>query len=129
MITVSQAIELLKRMQEPEAWEPQITKDAFEALEMAIRTMRCYYHDIITAEDKRRREADVEKRPYWIFTFGYGQPNAGKYVKIYGDFVSARQKMVNKYGTQWAFQYSATDWAARVSAGQHPLETELEVIE
>ena len=34
------AIALLRRMQEPEAYEPQITAEAFEALGMAIRAIR-----------------------------------------------------------------------------------------
>ena len=50
MITVLQAIELLKRMQEPEAWEPQITADAFEALQMAISALK--------RPEKRRFEHD-----------------------------------------------------------------------
>lgn len=33
------AIAMLKRMQEPEAWEPQITEEAFEALNMAIEAL------------------------------------------------------------------------------------------
>ena len=38
-MTIERAIEILRRMQEPEAWEPQITADAFEALEMAIEAL------------------------------------------------------------------------------------------
>lgn len=50
-------------------------------------------------------------RKYWIFTFGCGQPHAGKAVKIAGeDFFDARQKMINKYGEEWAFQYSEDNW-------------------
>lgn len=32
----SKAIEILRSLQEPEAWEPQIMEDVFDALEMAI---------------------------------------------------------------------------------------------
>ena len=32
----NEAFEMLRRMQEPEAWEPQISEKAFDALEMAI---------------------------------------------------------------------------------------------
>ena len=35
----SRAIALLRRMQEPEAYEPQITEEAFEALELAIKAL------------------------------------------------------------------------------------------
>lgn len=34
-----EAIPILKRLQEPEAWEPQISRDAYEALEMAIEAL------------------------------------------------------------------------------------------
>ena len=50
MITVLQAIELLKRMQEPEAWEPAITPETFEALQMAISALK--------DSEKRRIEHD-----------------------------------------------------------------------
>ena len=38
-MTNEKAIDLLRRMQEPEAYEPQITEEAFEALELAIRAL------------------------------------------------------------------------------------------
>lgn len=38
-MTNEKAINLLRRIQEPEAYEPQITEEAFEALEMAIRAL------------------------------------------------------------------------------------------
>ena len=38
-MTNEKAIDLLRRMQEPEAYEPQITEEAFEALELAIRVL------------------------------------------------------------------------------------------
>ena len=69
-------------------------------------------------------------KEYWIFTFGYGQPNEGHYVKIYGSYDEARQKMFAKYGANWAFQYSSTyweDWKKR-RPPYVPLEKELEVI-
>lgn len=46
----------------------------------------------------------------WVFTFGSGQRNAGKCVRIRGDYHEARRTMMEKYGTQWAFQYSAEEW-------------------
>ena len=47
----------------------------------------------------------------WIFTFGHGQLYQGKYVRVYADdYMSARQKMVDRYGTAWAFQYSSDEW-------------------
>ena len=38
-MTPQDAIPILKRLQEPEAWEPQITFDAFDALELAIEAL------------------------------------------------------------------------------------------
>ena len=38
-MTNEKAVDLLRRMQEPEAYEPPITEEAFEALEMAIRAL------------------------------------------------------------------------------------------
>ena len=52
-----------------------------------------------------------ERKPeWWFFTFGYGQPHAGHYVRIYGTFDSAREKMFRKYGSAWGFQYSEEEW-------------------
>lgn len=42
-MTNNKAIELLKRFQEPEAWEQQITSEAFEALGMAIDALKMPY--------------------------------------------------------------------------------------
>ena len=48
----------------------------------------------------------------WVFTFGYGQKHEGKFVKIYGrDFGDARQVMFDRYGREWAFQYSEEEWS------------------
>lgn len=38
-MTPQEAIPILKRLQEPEAWEPQISRDAFEAMELAIEAL------------------------------------------------------------------------------------------
>jgi hypothetical protein len=35
-----EAIPILERLQEPKAWEPQISSDAFEALELAIEALK-----------------------------------------------------------------------------------------
>lgn len=35
-----EAIAILERLQEPEAWEPQISDDAYTALEMAIEALK-----------------------------------------------------------------------------------------
>lgn len=51
-----------------------------------------------------------EKEDYYIFTFGYSQKHQGHYVKIKGTYGSAREKMVEQYGNEWAFQYSEAEW-------------------
>ena len=49
-------------------------------------------------------------RKWYYFTFGCGQPHAKHYVKFFGTFNEARAKMFEKYGEQWAFQYSQEEW-------------------
>lgn len=48
----------------------------------------------------------------WIFTFGYDHfhPETGKnlahcYVSVFGDVDSSRERMMEKYGRNWAMQY------------------------
>ena len=38
-MTNSEAIKILERLQEPEPWEPQITREAYQALEVAIEAL------------------------------------------------------------------------------------------
>lgn len=69
---------------------------------------------------------------YYIFTFGQGQEHAGKYVKIYGSYNDARDKMFDRYDDKWAFQYSAEEWKKweeRRPAYLDKIETLLEEIE
>ena len=52
---------------------------------------------------------------WWVCTFGCGRDiygdMAGKAVKIYAStYGEARQKMFDKYGSKWGFQYSAEEW-------------------
>lgn len=55
------------------------------------------------------------KEQFWVFTFGqseeiYGD-RAKKAVRIFADsYGDARQKMYERYGDKWAFQYSAKEW-------------------
>ena len=51
-----------------------------------------------------------EQEEEWVFTFGYDQPNQGHYVIFSGTYGEARQKMCNKFGNKWAFQYSKKEW-------------------
>ena len=70
------------------------------------------------------------KKEAWIFTFCGDQPNAGKFVKIYGSFNTARSKMFNKYGDKWGFQYSEKEWNDMKNNPNRKwdMETELETI-
>lgn len=81
-------------------------------------------------------EKEGAKDQYWIFTFGCGRDiygdRAGKSVRIYADSAyEARQKMVGKYGSRWAFQYSAEEWEDMKNNPDRwwDMEEELEVIE
>lgn len=47
----------------------------------------------------------------WYFTFGVGNPNKQKFVKINGTFKSARDEMYRRFGTKWAFQYASMEEA------------------
>ena len=55
-MTKAEAIAMLKRIQEPEAWEPQINQVAFEALDMAIEALSQE-----SSEDVISRQAAIEK--------------------------------------------------------------------
>ncbi len=71
------------------------------------------------------------REEWYYFTFGYDQPHQGYYVKIKGDYGTARQKMCEKYGIKWAFQYSEEEWKEIEADPQRwwPMEKELEMIE
>ena len=70
------------------------------------------------------------EREYYIFTFGCGQLNEGKYVKVYGDRYESRMKMVRQFGDKWAFQYSAKEWEQWMTEkpAYVPAETQLCII-
>ena len=52
----------------------------------------------------------IPEEEEWIFTFGYDQEHAGHYVIFSGSYGEARNKMCEKYGNKWAFQYSKKEW-------------------
>ena len=47
-----------------------------------------------------------------IFTFGSGQTLEGFCVRIKGDYGKARERMMQSFGDEWAFQYPADEWDA-----------------
>ena len=69
-MTKAEAIAMLKRIQEPEAWEPQITQAAFEALDMAIEALDC--SESPNSSDTISRQAAIR----WVKTEcnPYGNP-------------------------------------------------------
>lgn len=57
------------------------------------------------------------KKETWFFTFGmnhlhpeYGFSMGHYFVEVHGTFSEAREKMVEKYGTKWAFQYKRAEF-------------------
>lgn len=69
-----------------------------------------------------------EQEESWIFTFGCGQKHEGHYVKISGSFYEARQKMFDRFGSEWCFQYSEEEWERMKNDPKRDwdMETELE---
>ena len=68
---------------------------------------------------------------WWVFIFGSGQEHEGKFVRAFGEYSQARQKMCDKYGRKWAFQYSELEWEEwerRARLQGYPVETLLEEI-
>ena len=49
-------------------------------------------------------------RQNWYFTFGCGQPNAGKFHVIHGTHEGARLEMMYRFGKVWAMQYSEEEF-------------------
>lgn len=68
-----------------------------------------------------------DKQQWYIFTFGSGQKHAGHYVRFFGTYASARQQMMEQYGTAYAFQYSEDEWNEwlKNKPAWIPAETEL----
>ncbi len=53
----------------------------------------------------------VDENQIWYFTFGIGQPYAGFCQPIQAKSCEeAREKMFEKYGDKWSFQYSQEEW-------------------
>lgn len=45
------------------------------------------------------------KAQNYYFTFGTNTGKGNNFVKIHGTYGDARQKMVDRFGLNWAFQY------------------------
>ena len=44
----------------------------------------------------------AEKKENWYFTFGCGQQHDGRYVKYFGTFEKARDRMIDAFGKKWS---------------------------
>jgi len=75
----------------------------------------------------------MEETEKYYFTFGSGQKHEGYCQPIFGDYWSARQKMIETYGNKWAFQYSQEEWNdMKKEPGRmflYPLEKEMEAMD
>lgn len=47
-----------------------------------------------------------EQPANWYFSFGHGQENFNKYVKIYGTMSGTRDEMFKLFGREWSMQYT-----------------------
>ena len=59
-MTTAEAIAILRRIQEPEAWEPQINESAFEALDMAIEALEAQ-NAVVHMDLPKISEDDLKK--------------------------------------------------------------------
>lgn len=72
------------------------------------------------------------KEQKWVFTFGFGHEHVDKYVVFSGSYGEAREKMFEKFGSRWAFQYSEEEWQKWVEECKktgYPVETQMEIEE
>ena len=77
-MTPQEAISILERLQEPEAWEPQITFDAFEALELAIDALKKQILIPMT------EEVDISGRPIRVCGNCGDAPGNGEFCRWCG---------------------------------------------
>lgn len=89
-MTNEKAIDLLRRMQEPEAYEPQITEEAFEALELAIRALGTGTNVGTTDVISRRAAIDALRTCYDTETIT--MDNGDEYIN-YGDAVGEIEQL------------------------------------
>lgn len=87
----------------------------------------------LTAEDVIKKLEEQEET--YVFTFGWGQINAGHFVRVKAkDSDEARQKMISRFGLEWAFQYTEKGWnewcdRLRAEGREICLETEIPLLD
>lgn len=71
----------------------------------------------------------ISEKQIWYFTFCLGSNLGGKCQPIRAEsYGKARAKMVEMYGTRWAFQYSSSEWE-ELKSRPFKQETELDIVE
>ena len=81
---IKKAVEILKRMQEPEAWEPQIPEETFEALDIAIRALEKFedHSRFITIEKNFLFCIVVDRVTGVMYAVSNGNSNAGTFTPL-----------------------------------------------
>ena len=77
-MTPQEAIPILERLQEPEPWEPQISRDAYEALEMAIEALEKQI------PEPMMEVLDISGRPIRVCGNCEDAPGSGEFCKWCG---------------------------------------------
>jgi hypothetical protein len=63
-------------------------------------------YELRRAEAEASEGCAAEMPQPWYFTFGLGQgPLAKKYVRLVGTHGETRRRMIDTFGSKWAFQY------------------------
>ena len=94
-----------RRFNAVNAENEELRKALHEATSLAKREQ----HRADEAKAKNKRLDDDETPQDWYFTFGSGQPHEGGYIKFFGTYGGARERMVYSFGQKWAGQYSSAE--------------------
>lgn len=81
---IKEAVGILKGLQEPEAWEPQITEKTFEALDIAIRALEKFedHSRFITIENNFLFCIVVDRVTGVMYAVSNGNSNAGTFTPL-----------------------------------------------
>ena len=81
---IKEAVDILKKLQEPEAWEPQITEKTFEALGMAIMALERSDDKsrFFTLEYDFQYSIKVDRDTGVMYAVSNGNNNAGTFTPL-----------------------------------------------
>lgn len=81
---IKEAVGILKSLQEPEAWEPQITEKTFEALDMAIMALNKFEDQsrFITIEYNFQYYIVVDRVTGVMYAVSNGNGNTGTFTPL-----------------------------------------------